>query len=238
MAKTISVVSLKGGCGKSFFSLNLASALAMSGKQALLIDLNFSSPSIHSFLGVSNPEATINHFLKGFQRAEDIVYQHPSGMKVIFGDADYGFTMLGSTGKIKDLVTRLSGKFDFIILDTAPSFSEGIKPAIFLSGSAIGVSQPYPYCLGPTLKSLELMKSQGTKALGLALNQCKKTASEIAGKSLPAYTPLPLLASITYDDSINNSASRGHPLAYLDKKSEISIIFSRLASTISSRILL
>ncbi|HDP74085.1 MAG TPA: MinD/ParA family protein [Candidatus Woesearchaeota archaeon] len=237
MAKIISVVSFKGGSGKSFFSLNLASALALQGKETLLVDLNFSSPSLHNLLGVSSPESTLTHFVKGFETAESIVFMHPSGMKVVFGDPAFGFTLVNSIHRIKKLLLNLFNKFDFIILDTAPSFSEGAKPAFSLSEFSIGVSLPFMYSLEPTLKCLNLLKGQGSKVLGFVFNQCRRHSSELTSRSVPAFSSFPLLASIGYDEEVYTSEKKHHPLVYINKKSEVSITLSGLASTLSGRTL-
>ena len=46
MAKTIGVISIKGGVGKTTSAVNLGAALADIGKKVLIVDADFSSPSV------------------------------------------------------------------------------------------------------------------------------------------------------------------------------------------------
>ena len=54
--KTIAVVNQKGGVGKTTVSINLASALAGSGKKTLLVDMDSQS---HCAVGLAVPEDQI-----------------------------------------------------------------------------------------------------------------------------------------------------------------------------------
>lgn len=53
MAKTITLASAVGGCGKSTLAVSLAYALAARGKRVLLVDLSFPSPTLASLCSVS-----------------------------------------------------------------------------------------------------------------------------------------------------------------------------------------
>src|SRR3990172_4197688 len=64
--KTIGVISIKGGVGKTTVVANLATALARDfGKKVLAIDANFTAPNLGIHVGVVSNEHTLHDVLKG-----------------------------------------------------------------------------------------------------------------------------------------------------------------------------
>ena len=55
IAKTLAVISGKGGVGKSNFSLNFAISLAQKGKKVLLFDMDIGMGNIDILLGKNSP---------------------------------------------------------------------------------------------------------------------------------------------------------------------------------------
>lgn len=51
----IAIASAKGGVGKSVVTVNLAAALALGGRKAAIVDLDFNSPSVLAMLGMRAP---------------------------------------------------------------------------------------------------------------------------------------------------------------------------------------
>ena len=60
---TISIASVKGGCGKSFFAMNLAKLIAESNFYVLLVDLDFTGGGLSKFLNVDHTKQTIYSIL-------------------------------------------------------------------------------------------------------------------------------------------------------------------------------
>ena len=82
MATLISVASGKGGVGKSVVSANLALALAKTGRQVVLADLDVGGADAHIMFGELNPPVTLTDFLnKGVNRLADVaipITLHPN----------------------------------------------------------------------------------------------------------------------------------------------------------------
>ena len=66
MGKSIGVISIKGGVGKTTSVCNLANVLSNVYKQkVLVVDANFSAPNLRIYLGLEEPEVGIHEVLRG-----------------------------------------------------------------------------------------------------------------------------------------------------------------------------
>ena len=76
MGKTIGVISLKGGVGKTSVVTALGAAISEFGKKVLLIDGNLSSPSLGLHLNIVEPKVTLHHVLNRTAQPKDAIYEH------------------------------------------------------------------------------------------------------------------------------------------------------------------
>jgi len=65
MGKIIAIHSYKGGTGKTLFSVNLATTLALKGRKVCLLDMDFRAPSLHAIFKLKNAENWLNDYLNG-----------------------------------------------------------------------------------------------------------------------------------------------------------------------------
>ena len=75
MGKTIGIVSLKGGVGKTSVVSALGGAIADFGQKVLLIDGNFSAPNLGLHLNIIDPKITLNHVLDRTANLNDAIYE-------------------------------------------------------------------------------------------------------------------------------------------------------------------
>jgi MinD-like ATPase involved in chromosome partitioning or flagellar assembly len=69
MSKTIGVISIKGGVGKTTVSSAIASGLVNHyGKKVLLVDANYSAPNLGLHMDIVEPVKTIHDVLAGKSR--------------------------------------------------------------------------------------------------------------------------------------------------------------------------
>lgn len=148
-AKTIAVVSGKGGVGKSNFSLNFALSLASADKKVLIIDLDIGMGNLEILLG-KTPNKSIVHLFSSLCPIEDIIEEGPNAISYIAGGSglDEIFTMDGEKfDYFLSQFENLLASYDFIIFDMGAGITEGSAYFILAADECIVVTTPEPTSL-------------------------------------------------------------------------------------------
>ena len=83
-AKTLGIISIKGGVGKTTMTVDLGFILAnVFNKKVLLVDANFSAPNLAIHLGFDNAENTIHDVVLNRKHTEEAIYEHELGMDIM-----------------------------------------------------------------------------------------------------------------------------------------------------------
>ncbi len=119
--KKILVTSSVSGEGKTFTSLNLASAMALGSKKTIVVGGDLRRPKLASYFGHSD-KIGLSTYLIGKVEAEDIIFksQHENLYFVPSGVIPPNPAELLQTQKLKDFLQYLEDRFDVVIFDTPP----------------------------------------------------------------------------------------------------------------------
>ncbi|WP_194778573.1 GumC family protein [Pararhodonellum marinum] len=119
--KRILVTSSVSGEGKTFVSLNLAAAMALSGKKTVIVGMDLRKPKISQYVGVSNKKG-LSSFLVGKAEREDIVKEtkYENLYLIPSGPVPPNPAELLLKDKMGTLLEELELEFDVIIMDTPP----------------------------------------------------------------------------------------------------------------------
>jgi len=119
--KTLLVTSSVPEEGKTSASTALAVSAARSGQKCILVDCDFRHPSVHAVLGLKNTKGLSSYLAGQDELGEVIEADLRSGLRVIPAgpSVPHPTDLLGSQ-EMRNLLRRLEGVFDFIILDAPP----------------------------------------------------------------------------------------------------------------------
>lgn len=247
---TITVMSGKGGVGKSTVAANIASALVLRGYEVGLMDCDMHGPSIPKIVGVSydkRPTGTneaINPVVTDFglkvmslgsllpERDSPVIWRGPMKMKTIqqfLGDVNWG-------------------KLDYLVFDLPPGTGDeplSIAQLIPDPDGAVIVTTPQEVALQTIRRSVNFAKKVELPVLGLIENMsgfvCPNCGEEIdifrsgGGKDLTKELGIPFLGKVPLDPEIVDSGEKGRPVV-LEEESKPAEAFNDITTRIEENI--
>src|SRR5258707_1045794 len=130
-ALVLAVVNQKGGVGKTTTSVNLAAALAQSGRRVLLVDLDpQGNATMGSGVDKRNAPRTVYHVLLGLselttvrQRTEKGGYDLLPANRELAGAEVELVELAARETRLKAALERVRDEYDFVLIDCPPSLS-------------------------------------------------------------------------------------------------------------------
>jgi polysaccharide biosynthesis transport protein len=137
--KVIMITSALPQEGKTTTSINCAVVLAQKGTRVLLIDADLRRPSIHKTLGMG-PRSGLSNVLTGSATLDQAITVSsilPNLHILPAGTPPPNPAELLASSEMRDLVERMRGQYDHVVIDTPPTLS--VTDAVVLSQRADGV---------------------------------------------------------------------------------------------------
>ena len=108
--------------------MNLATALATTGRRVMLLDGDLGLANVDVFLGLS-PRHTMAHVLSGERSLEEIIVESPHGVQVVPGASGVAdLANLSAAGHLNlvQAFSSLSNRVDTMIVDTSAGISHSV----------------------------------------------------------------------------------------------------------------
>lgn len=205
ISRIIAVSGGKGGVGKSLFASTLALILAKKGFKVGLFDLDFTSPSTHTILGVGDvhpkeEKGIIPPQVHGLEYMTITYYSGNSATPLRGADV--------SNALIELLTIVKWGRLDYLILDMPPGIGDATLDLIRLIKRIefLIVTSPSQLAFETVKKLASLLKGVGMPVIGVIENM-KMTQSKTVRKQTEALG-LVFLGEIPYDREVEGAMGR------------------------------
>jgi len=235
-SRTIAIFGNKGGVGKTFVAVNLATSLALSGKRVLLVDIDFQG--VHDMARMLNlaPRFALVNLLAEIEKSED-----PSVIKKFVISHNCGLDFLPAVlqskqaghitpENIKPFFRKAAQVYDYIIVDAGNSFSETLLSVLDHSNIILLVVTPDILAVYQVKWCIELLQSlhYPLKMVRLILNRAESRGG-VAWQEVRTALSCEILGRIPSDgNAVGRALNRGVPCVIDTPKGPIADAFVKM----------
>jgi pilus assembly protein CpaE len=136
--KIITVVSPKGGVGRTTIATNLAVALKLSTqKKVALVDGSLYFGDVGVMLNLLSSKSIVDavEHIDGLEAdlLNDLMATHSSGVKVLLAPPQPEMAEMINAEHMRRILVELAANYDYIVIDTWPSFADTVLTAMDLA---------------------------------------------------------------------------------------------------------
>jgi septum site-determining protein MinD len=231
MSKTLGIISVKGGVGKTSVASSLATDLVNNyGKKVLLVDANYSAPNLGLHMDIVEPEKTIHEVLAGKARIESAIHSK-YGVDVIPGSYSYNGSV--DCMKLKDRISKIKNSYDYVVIDSSPNLNDEVLSAMVASDALFVVTTPDYPTLSCSLRAAELARNRGKPIAGLILNKIRNPDYEMSIKEIEEISGINVVAKIPDENDHVKSIFTRIPMTLYNSRSKFSREINDLSGAIT-----
>jgi len=224
--RVISVLSGKGGVGKTTITANLSAALAKLGYDVVALDANLTTPNLGIHFGFHLAEITLHDILKNTEMLRDGIHLY-QGVKVIPGSLSVEDIVNVDPSNLSKVIANLTS--DFVLVDSAAGLGREALASLSVSDEILVVTNPDLPSVADALRAIKIAEKLGKKISGVVLNRVGRSKNELKKVDVESVLSYPVIAQIPEDKLVQRSIDERRPLIYSYPNSKAAIEIQNLA---------
>lgn len=238
MGTVISIVSGKGGVGKTTLCANLAFALALEGRTVIAIDGDMGLRNLDILLGLeSKASYDLMDILEGRCPVNKGITAHDSLPNLHFIPASEDYTARMDPYAFRRLCRYLGDHYEYVLIDAPAGVGEGFRSAVFCAQRCLIVSTPDLTSVRDASRTATIVTGMRAIRVELVINKVRKqmikkgylqNVDEVMDS-----VSLPLLGLIPHDEAVVICSNRGEILP--GTRSATAVSFMNIAGRLQGR---
>jgi len=229
----IRISSQKGGVGKSIVAINFATALKSMGYKALLIDSDFSNPSIGVYLGLEDVNLGYKEIFFGkADPVRAIIPYNTTGLSILPGTIS-AKQFVPNRVEVERLIPKLRKlNYDFIIIDTQPGYL--VPELLGLYDEAMIITTPEMSSLLAGIKLAHVYDSKKLKH-SLVVNRVKNKRYELSVSEIEEIYENRVSGVLPEDEVVPLSVADHIPAYTMNRRAQFSRSISSMSNLYTGR---
>ncbi len=234
----ITIISAKGGSGKTVLATNVALVLnRIADAKVCLVDADLQFGDVCLVLQMEPRFTMVNaahelHQLDS-EMLDSLLTEHPSGLKVLAAPLEPAFADDITTAGLMQMIDILQETYDYIVVDTASLLDELMLSLIEKSDDIlmmVDMDLPSVKNAKLALETLRLLKFS-TANVHLVMNRSNSKA-RLDNKEIEGALKMQISAAVPSDAIVAASVNEGRAVVETDPKSKVAKGFESVAALI------
>ncbi len=236
--KVVSIISGKGGVGKTNFSVNLGIGLSQLGKKVLIIDLDIGMANIDIVTGITTTNSIVD-MIEEKLSIFNIMTTGPAGLSFISGGS--GLTEIFQLDALKlsyfiRQIELLHSHFDYILFDLGAGITKDSLNFILASDEAILILTPEPTSITDGYALVKALNQHEQRlSLHMIVNSCdnedegyetavrfKRATREFLGLDIS------IIGTLPFDRTVSQAVRTQIPFLLYAPKSKVSKAMNKI----------
>jgi len=229
MMRSVSVVSGKGGTGKSFVTCNVGVLLAKANFRVMIVDADVDLANVELMYGIA-PEKTLQDLVENRANPEEVVCEGVGG--VLVAPAGVKLERRIRPSEFDHVVGLLSATYDvdYLLIDAPAGLNAFVTTCVKITDEYLLVTNPEVTSIADAYK-VKILADQNGKHLGTVLNRVHKPPLDM---KRVAQTIGPIIAAVPFDDKVPATINDGVPYVVRYPETLVSKQLAKVASAISN----
>lgn len=239
-AKTIAIVSGKGGVGKSNTALNFSISLQKKGKKVLLIDLDVGMGNIDILLG-NQTKYSIANLFNEFMPLHDIIELGPFDLSYITGGTSLNKLLDLGEDKLEYFFSEYEKavyEYDYILFDLGAGATPSSLSFVLAADECFVITTTEPTAIMDAYSMIKhITLKQSDVPFSVLINRCESTIegeqvlerfAELVSKFLKCN--ISKLGMLPNDKTVHKAVLNQTPYILYDKRAAVSIAVEEIVN--------